>query len=217
MKITTFLFILSIWASAVCGQDVMTVERFKELVAAPGDTKQLRPELAVAPYWARSRFTNTMRYANGRVLEEECDVTKKTVEGEYIVVSFTSKAYKQPMHTIIGYDRQAGTTRQWSLYGERLIGSIGVCDVKKKVSASTVTDGDFLELGVTSFSDKEISFRVEVFKNGIRFLVREGREFPVSESGKAEQAGADQPVAKPADKAPAKDQPLPPTPKDAPR
>lgn len=92
MRITTSLFLLSILVSAVCGQDVMTLERFKELVAAPGDTKNLRQELAVAPYWVRSRFTNTMRYAEGRVLHEEGDVTRKSVGGEYILVSFNIEA-----------------------------------------------------------------------------------------------------------------------------
>ena len=209
MRITTFLFVLSILVSTIRGQDVMTVERFKELVAAPGDAKPLRPELAVGPYWAKAKFTNTMRYADGRVFKEECDMTKKTVDGEYIVVSIASKAYKQLMHTVVGYDQQAGTIRQWSLYGDRLIVSIEICDEKNKVSASTSTYDNFVELGVTSYSDKECCFRVEVFKDGVRFLVREGRVFPVSEIGNAEQARPAKAETKPADKAPAKEQSTP--------
>ncbi|MBN8458419.1 MAG: hypothetical protein J0M04_11345 [Verrucomicrobia bacterium] len=194
MRFLVLLYSLLHLVSVVVGQDVMTVAKFKELVAAPGDTEPLLPELADPPVWPRSRCVSTMKFTDGRSVEEECTTTRKSIGGEFIVESFNSKFYGRQMHSIIGYDRKARAHRQWSLYGDKLIGSIVIFDAKKKVAAATITDGKFLELGVSSFSDREICFRVEVFKNGVLFLVREGREVPLPENGKSGNGAAGRPA-----------------------
>ena len=58
---------------------------------------------------------------------------------------------------------------------------------------SSYADG-MLELGVSTFTDGEISSRSEVFKDGVRVMVREGMEKQATKSGNAEQ-GAPPPTA----------------------
>jgi len=97
-----------------------TPEQFKKLVADPGDTNILRPELASLPFWRDAKCSVTLKYQDGKVFKEECAQTAKTVGGRYIVFSTDSQYYKQTMHAIVGYDEKALAIKQWGLFGDTL-------------------------------------------------------------------------------------------------
>jgi len=195
MRLAILLFQISLLASPVHSQEVMTVAKFKELSSALGDSKPLRKELAVEPYWTKSKVSNTMKYSDGRVFNEDLDISRKSIAGEYIVETFYSNYYKRKMYSIVGFDDRASCIRQWSLFGNTLVTATIIHDEKKHVSAVTSSYADgMLELGVSTFTDGEISSRSEVFKDGVRVMVREGMEKQATKSGNAEQ-GAPPPTA----------------------
>jgi len=168
----------------------MTPKRFKELVAIAGDTNALRPELAALPFWREAKCSITMRYQDGKVFQEECIQTAKTIAGKYIVFSVDSRFYKQTMHAIAGYDEKASAIRQWGLLGNTLTEATVIFDLEKKLSASTSRYGDgFEEISVGNSSDVEMSDHTLVYKDGILFMTRDARTRPIRGGTKIEQDG----------------------------
>jgi hypothetical protein len=179
---TLFQICLAILVTgAAWGQEAMTAEQFKKLVATPGDTNALRLELASLPFWRNAKCSVTMKYQDGKIFKEECSETAKTVGGRFIVFSMDSQYYKQPMHAIAGYDEKASAIRLWGLFGDTLTESTMIFDLERKISASTGTyAGGFMEISVGSYSDKETSDRTLVYKDGILFMTREVKTWPVA-------------------------------------
>lgn len=178
-SVFTFLALLAITASA---QEAMNAERFKSIVAKPGDTTALRPELSALPFWPKVKTTITLEYQDGKTHKEETTATAKTVEGNYIVLSLDSKYYKQTMHAVTGFDEKAKAIRTWALFGEVLTESTMVVDPKRKTSAGTAAYGDgFTEISVNSYSDRGAHHRAQVFKNGVLFMTREEEAHPIQE------------------------------------
>jgi hypothetical protein len=164
-------------------QEAMTPVRFKELVAKPGDTNALRPELASLPFWRHANCSVTMKYQDGKVFKEDCVQSAKTVEGKYIVFSMDSKFYKQQMYAIAGYDDKASAIRQWGLFGDTLTEATMIFDPRKKISASTSTYGEgFMEISVGSCSDTEMSDHTLVYKDGVLFMTRDVKTSPITKA-----------------------------------
>lgn len=166
---------LSAWSA-----EEMTPKRFRELVATPGDTNALRPELALLPFWRNAKCSVTMKYQDGKVFKEECIQTAKTIGGRYIVFSMDSQYYKQTMYGIAGYDEKASAVRQWGLFGDTLTQATMIFDPVKKLSASTSRyGGGFEEISVGSSSDTEMSDHTLVYKDGVLFMTRDATTRPI--------------------------------------
>jgi hypothetical protein len=168
----------------VSGQEEMTLERFKEIEAAPGDTTPLIPQLAALPAWRRAVCSISMKFEDGRVFEENCEVTTKTIQGRYIVFTVESQYYKQPVSSILGIDEKAKAYRHWGRFGDALTCSTVVYDFERKVSASTASyEPGFLEISVGTFSDDETSAHTLVYKGGVLFMTRDSKTKPINRTG----------------------------------
>ncbi len=173
------LFFVAMISADVYAQERMTVEKFKEITAMPGDDKALPPQLAEFPFWKNAKCRIVMKYQDGKTTEEECKATDKKIGGKYLVSGLESKTYKQPIYTITTYDEDSSAIKEWSLLGETLTESTVVIDAKNNsfASSSTYADG-FMEVTVGAFSSKELSSKSLVYKNGKLFLTREVKAFP---------------------------------------
>ena len=168
----------------------MTSMRFNELVAIPGDTKTLRPELAAFPFWRTSKCSITMKYQDGLIFKEDCTQAAKTIDGRYLVLSMYSQFYKQTMYAIAAYDEKASAVRQWSLFGDTLTEATIIIDPETKVSASTSRYGDgFMEICAGSYTDIVMTDHAEVFKDGRLFMTRDAKTWPIPTAQKVEQDG----------------------------
>ncbi len=191
MKMLFYICLVSLFAEVAWSQEPMTLEQFKKLVDTPGDTNALRPELASLPFWRNARCSISLKYQDGRVFKEECARTAKTVGGKYIVFSTDSQYYKQTMHAIAGYDENASANRQWGLFGDTLTEATMIFDPERKTSASTATyAGGFIEISVGSHSEKEMSDHTLVYKDGVLFMTRDVKTWPIVAPTKADQTGA---------------------------
>ncbi len=185
-----YAFLVLLIAGNACSQE-MTPERFRDLLATPGDTNALRPELAALPFWKGAKCSVTMKYQDGKVFKEECMQTAKTIAGKYIVFSMDSQYYKQTMYAIAGYDEKASAIRQWGLFGDTVTQATVIFDLEKKVSASTSRYGDgFEEISVGKFSDAEMSDHTLVYKDGILFMTRDAKTRPIRGGTRVEPDGA---------------------------
>lgn len=200
------------------GQQAMTLKQFQELTAAHGDDIALRPELAALPFWKESRGNYTIKYQDGKKIRWECSQTAKTVSGKFIIFAITVANSTTSDYSIIGYDERASTIRHWSISDGALVHGTTILNAKKKVFAETSSSpGGEIGISVAAFSDNELSYRSQIFKNGVLFSSAEWDERSVAGPNKTEQAGANQPATKPADKPVVKDKPSNPTSKDGPR
>lgn len=186
MRTPILVLVFALLSIPAWGQEAMTAERFKSIVATPGDGEALRPELAVMPLWRYSKTSITMKFQDGTTVDEECVATAKTVQGKYIVVSLESKFYHQTMHAITGFDDKALAVRNWGLFGDVVTEATVVVDAEKKISASSASYGDGLtELSVSSYSDREASDRALVYKHGVLFMTRVAKTHPIPDPGAA--------------------------------
>ncbi len=184
MKKNIILILVFFVAGCTRGQEQMTPEHFRALVATTGDSKPLRPELAPLPHWKSAKCRVTLNFQDGRVFKEEMPQTAKTIDGNYIVFSADSQFYKQRMHSIVGYDDTAHAIKQWALFGETLTEETMLYDFDKKISASTSRyAGGFMEITVASFSEKELSGRALAYKDGVLYLTREVTISPAGVDG----------------------------------
>ncbi len=180
MKTCFYVCILLTIFALARGADEMTAERFKQLVAAPADTNALRAELAPLPFWKNSKCSVNLKYQDGHTLKETCNQSAKTVSGKYIVFSTESKLYNQTIYSVAGYDEKASAIRVWALYGDTLIQSTMVFDTAKKISASTSSYDDFMELSVGNSSTNELSDHALVYKDGVLFMTRDIKTRPAA-------------------------------------
>jgi hypothetical protein len=179
-------------AGVAWGQDPMTLEQFNTLVATLGDTNALRAELAPLPVWKVAKSSSVFKLPDGRVFKEESVATTKTIGGKYVVCSMDSQYIKEPMRAVIVYDEKASAIKSWGIAGGSLVVSTVVLDAEKRITASSGTHGEFMEISVGTYSDTEAFMRVSVYKNGVLSLTREVRSWPM----KAEDGAANgsQPV-----------------------
>ena len=181
MRTPTCLLFLCLLSSLAWSQEYLSPSEFKKIVATPGDAKPLRPELAALPFWRNAICSVRLKYEEGRLVEEDCPQTAKTVSGKYIVFTTESQLHKQPMHCIVGYDQRASAIKQWGLYKDTVTEATMIFDPEKRITASTSTyGGGYMEISVTSASDNEMSGHGLVYKNGVLFLTREVKTRPVS-------------------------------------
>jgi hypothetical protein len=176
-------------ASVAWGQDSMTLEQFNSLVVATGDTNALRAELASLPFWKVAKCSTSFKLPDGRVFTEESVATTKTIGGKYIVCSMDSQFLKEPQRAVIAYDEKASAIKSWGIAGGSLAVSTVVLDPEKKLTASSGTHGEFMEISVGTYSQTESFSRVLVYKNGVLSLTRDARYWPI----KAEPAGGARP------------------------
>ncbi len=178
-------------AGVAWGQDSMTLEQFNTLVATPGDTNALRAELASLPFWKAAKCSTVFKFPDGRVFKEESVATTKTIGGKYVVCSVGSQYIKEPMRAVITYDEKASAIRAWGITGGSLAVSTVVLDPEKRITASSGTHGEFMQISVGTYSDTEAFSRVSVYKNGVLSLTREVRSWPIkTASDKGSDKGA---------------------------
>ena len=166
-------------AGVAWGQEAMTLEQFNTLVAAPGDTNALRPELASLPFWKAAQCSATFRLPDGRVFTEESMATAKTIGGKYVVCSTQSQFLKQDLRTVIGYDEKASAIKSWGIADGTLAVGTVVVYPEKRLAASSCAHGDYLEISVLTYSDTEAFSRMSVYKNGVLSLTRDVRLQPM--------------------------------------
>jgi hypothetical protein len=176
-------------ASVAWGKDSMTLEQFNSLVVAPGDTNALRAELASLPFWKVAKCSTSFKLPDGRVFTEESVATTKTIGGKYIVCSMDSQFLKEPQRAVIAYDEKASAIKSWGIADGSLAVSTVVLDPEKKLTASSGTHGEFMEISVGTYSQTESFSRVLVYKNGVLSLTRDARYWPI----KAEPADGARP------------------------
>jgi hypothetical protein len=181
-KLTATIFgIMALSSVAVLGQDQMTPARFREIASTPGDNLPLNPKLSAAgPLWTNVSITIALKYENGKTFNEEVAETAKTVGGNYIVTTISSRFYKQPMESIMTYDEKASSYKVWAVFGETITEGHIVYDLQKKIYAMNSAYGDgFTELDVGSYNDKESYDKTLIFKQGVLFCTRESKSAPV--------------------------------------
>ena len=176
-------------AGVAWGQDSMTLEQFNTLVATPGDTNALRAELAPLPVWKVAKSSSVFKLPDGRVFKEESVATTKSIGGKYVVCSMDSQYIKEPMRAVIVYDEKASAIKSWGIAGGSLVVSTVVLDAEKRITASSGTHGEFMEISVGTYSQTESFSRLSVYKNGVLSLTRDARYWPI----KPEPGGATRP------------------------
>jgi hypothetical protein len=180
-------------AGVAWGEDAMTLEKFNALVASPGDTNTLRPELALFPFWKAARCSTVIKLPDGQVLTEESVATAKTIGGKYVVCSMDSQFNKEPLRAVIGYDEKASAIKSWGIAdGSLAVGTI-VLDPERRATAFSGTHGDVMQISVGTYSDTESFSRMLVYKNGVLSLTREVRLRPMKAERNG-QANGSQPV-----------------------
>ena len=188
MKTISCILLVSLVAGVAWCQEPMTPELFRKLVSTPGDTNALRSELAALPFWNEAKCSIVMKYQDGKVFKEEGVQTAKTIRGNYIVFSMDSKYYKRTMSGVAGYDEKASAIKEWALFGDTLTEETVNFDAERKISSSTSTYGDgFMEISVGSSSPREMSDHTLVYKNGVLFMTRDVKTWPITKSEKGEQ------------------------------
>jgi hypothetical protein len=171
-------------------QEAMTPELFRKIVATPGDSVPLAPQLAAAPFWTNAVVSNEMTYASGKIFTEEMTQTARTVRSKYVVFTVQSKYYNQPMSAILAYDEKASTLKVYGLYGNSHGGDIVtegaiVYDYAKKTYTSTSSYGDgFKEITTGSYTDTEDVAKTVVYKDGVSSMTREVVTRPVPAGAK---------------------------------
>jgi len=180
MKTSIALLCFWCWAVACFGQETMTPERFKEIVAMPGDALPLPSQITSAgSMWTNAIASVVMKYQTGKVFTETIKVSGKTVGGKYLVFTAQSKFYQQPMNSIVTYDAKASALKTYALFGGVLTFTTSVADYDKKIYAENSSYGDgFDEITVGSYSDTENSERTMVYQNGVLFMTREVKTHP---------------------------------------
>jgi hypothetical protein len=173
------------WVAVGFGQETMTPELFRQIVATPGDVLPLPSQITSAsPIWTNATASVVMKYQTGKVFTETIKVTAKTVGGKYVVFTALSQFYKQPISSILTYDAKAAAVKTYALYGDTLTFSTSVIDYDKKIYAENSTYGDgFNEITVGSYSDTEESERTIVYHNGGFSMTREVKTYPSQPGG----------------------------------
>jgi len=163
-------------------EEPITVERFREIAATPGDSVPLNDKLRITPVWTNSVISLSLKYNDGKAFQEKLTATTKTVAGKYIISSVQSKFLPKPIDSILSYDENARRYKVWGLAEGKIVEGTMIFDLDKKTFATQAAYGDGLtELGLGSFSDTETSSRTFVYKNGTLLNTREMKTSPTSE------------------------------------
>lgn len=168
-------------------QETITPERFREIIAAPGDNVPLDPKLASVPFWTHASMSNVMTYASGKVLVDHMALTSRSVGGKYIVFTIYSELYHQTINTIVAYDDKASALKNYALYnsgqgGDMIIEGTIIYDYAKKTYTIFSSYGDgFKEITNGSYTSKEDVARTAIYKNDVLVLNREVTTRPVTE------------------------------------
>ena len=185
MKTFAALLVLLFSIAVGLSQEQLTPDKFREIVATPGDKVPLQPKLAAgSPLWTNATVDVVLKYQTGKVFKEDITQTAKTIDGKYIVFTGQSQFYHQPMSSILTYDEKASALKVYGLYGDGhgsdvVTEGLIVYDYGKKIYSASSTYGDgFKEITVGSYSDMESSDRTLVYKNGILFMTREVKSHP---------------------------------------
>lgn len=186
-----------IFAGNGLAQEVMTAQRFSEIVATAGDSTPLRPELAGLPVWKEATCSLVIKLQSGQVMKETCSLNTKTIAGKHIVTSLKFQTGQRTSHTIIGYDEKASALRQWELSEGGLVEGTLVFDPETKTCAVTSRAGDgFIAITTGISSATEMKDHTEVFKDGKLWMTQDATVRPVPRVQKAEshgKAGGDSP------------------------
>jgi len=180
-KVAYCLFLLLPLAIAGCSQR-MSQRQFDELFATPGDNVPLAPVLANGfPHWSNSVSSAVSKYSSGQVVTDDIQVTSKTIGGKYIVYSMWSKFYNQEMRSLLACDEKSGTVKSYMPYGDELVESHFVCDVKNRTCTGKYSYGNGFTVTTTGFcSDTGDSTHLVVYQHGALFLIRDATNHPVS-------------------------------------
>jgi hypothetical protein len=176
-------FILLLLSMVLCralSAETMTPDRFREIVATPGDNVPLEPKLAAVPLWTNSVVSNDMKYENGKMFKEEMPQTAKTIGGKYVVFSTKSTYYHQVMNGILAYDKGTETLKVYGLFGDGRGGDVVtegtvVYDFDHKTFSINSTYGNFKEITTGSYSEIESSEKTLVYKDEVLFMTREAK------------------------------------------
>jgi len=166
--------------SVVLNGEQISAKRFRQIATSPGDDLPLPPQFAMAgPLWTNANVSIVLNCQDGKTYKENVVRTAKTIAGKFVVFTFQSQLYHQPMDIIVAYDDKASAFKVLGCYGNIVTEGTVVFNFEKKTSAASSSYGDgFTELGVGSYSDTEDSDRTLVFKNGVLFLTRETKTTP---------------------------------------
>ncbi|MGB7749173.1 MAG: hypothetical protein WBN75_18020 [Verrucomicrobiia bacterium] len=185
MKTFAALLVLLFSIAVGTSQEQLTPDKFREIVATPGDKVPLLPKLAAgSPLWTNATVNVVLKYQTGKVFKEDIKQTAKTIGGKYIVFTGQSQFYHQPMSSILTYDEKASALKVYGLYGDGhgsdvVTVSLIVYDYEKKIYAASSTYADgFKEITVGSYSETESSDRTLVYKDGVLFMTRETKTRP---------------------------------------
>lgn len=166
------------------GQEKMTPARFREIVSSPGDSLPLDPKLAAAgPLWTNATVSFSLNYESGKTFQAIASASSKTLGGKYVVTTVYAPSFKQPVDTIMTYDKAVSAYRVWAVQGEAVLEGRIVYDIEKKLYAMNSAYGDGItELGVGSYTATESTSRTWMFTNGVLFCTRESKTTPVIKS-----------------------------------
>ena len=168
------LSLLLLSSASARAQERMTLDEFKKIADTPGDTTPLSSRFNGLPLWTNSNLSISLKYADGRTVNEDTVQTAKTIGGKFVVTT-TQTQRQGPRYSIFTYDEKASAYRIYALYQDAVIEGTMVIDLKKKIAAVSSIFGDLAEISVGSFSDTERSERSQIYKCGVLYLTREVR------------------------------------------
>ena len=184
MKPILLTFVLLTSMITVFAQDAMTPERFRSVVAAPGDNTPLISQLASVPFWTNAVVSNTMTYTSGKVLTEQMTLSAHTVGGKYVVFTMDSQVYHGPVNTILTLDEKSSSLKVYGLFPDEegkdvLTESTVTYNFKKKTFSMNSTYLDFKESVSGSYSDTQSTVKATAYKDGVLVMTRETITRPV--------------------------------------
>jgi len=183
--VSSLLSLLLVFGANAFGQETMTPARFREIVALPGDAVPLVPPLVRVPFWTNSTVNVELKYATGKVFQEEVAVKARTVSGKYVVFDGYSQFYHQPMSSLLTYDEKSSDLKLYGLYadsqGNPLVTvGVGKYDATHKTYTVTSAYGEgFKETTQGVYTDTEDTAKTVVLKNGVLFMTRVVKTHPL--------------------------------------
>ena len=168
-------------------QEGMTPERFREIVAKPGDNVPLDSNLANVPFWTHAAISNVTTNADSKVVVDNMALTARTVGGKYIVFTIYSELYHQTTSTIVAYDKAASAIKNYALYnssqgGDTVIEGTIIYDYAKKTYTIFAEYGDgFKEITHGSYTAQADVAHTVIYKDNTLILSREVTTRPTSQ------------------------------------
>jgi len=160
----------------VLGEEAMSVNRFREIVAQAGDHVPLIAPLVSIPIWTNAIISNVMTSASGKVYRETLPESVHTIGGKYVVYTTWSKNFPQPFNSVLAYDANVDALRVYTLlkdgHGEdRLTAGTVDYDFANKTYTINLTYGDgFQKTTHGTYTLSESVSRSEITQNGVHLL-----------------------------------------------